>query len=184
MQQQLEPQLVDLVDRDEQQLVVRGWVGLQHLLTHYSLERLLYRLSQSPHRDAFVLKGAMLFGLWSKQRHRPTKDLDLLGKGEISVAQFEQVFREICKQPVPDDGLLFKPETVNAEPIREEEEYKGLRIQFMAMLGNARIPIQVDIGSGNVITPEVIPLHAPYCASFLHQCLRSILGETVVAGRS
>jgi len=72
---------------------------LQHLLTRYSLERLLYRLTQSPYRDAFVLKGAMLFALWSKQRHRPTKDLDLLGKGEISVDHFEQVFRDICSNP-------------------------------------------------------------------------------------
>ena len=38
------------------------------LLTRYALERLLYRLSRSPHRDVFVLKGALLFALWSEQR--------------------------------------------------------------------------------------------------------------------
>ena len=57
------------------------------VLTRYALERLLYRLSQSPHRDVFVLKGAMLFALWSDRRHRPTKDLDLLGQGDTSVGR-------------------------------------------------------------------------------------------------
>jgi Nucleotidyl transferase AbiEii toxin, Type IV TA system len=49
----------------------------QNFLTRYALERLLYRLSLTPHRDRFVLKGAMLFALWSDEPHRPTQDLDL-----------------------------------------------------------------------------------------------------------
>jgi hypothetical protein len=50
------------------------------ILTRYGLERLLYRLSRSTQGDGFVLKGAMLFALWSDQPHRPTRDLDLLGR--------------------------------------------------------------------------------------------------------
>lgn len=34
------------------------------VLTWYALERLLYRLSQSAHRERFVLKGALLFQVW------------------------------------------------------------------------------------------------------------------------
>lgn len=33
-------------------------------LTHYGLERLLYRLSISAHAPNFLLKGALLFSLW------------------------------------------------------------------------------------------------------------------------
>lgn len=57
----------------------------------------------------------MLFGLWSNDRHRPTKDLDLLGQGEVDVPRFEQVFREICPIPCAEDGIAFKSDTVKAE---------------------------------------------------------------------
>jgi hypothetical protein len=36
-----------------------------YVLTRYALERLLARLGQSTYRDAFTLKGAMLFRVWS-----------------------------------------------------------------------------------------------------------------------
>jgi len=71
----------------------------QILLTRYALERLLYRLSQSPHRHRFVLKGAMLFATWVAAPFRPTRDLDLLGYGENSPEAIREVFREICGQP-------------------------------------------------------------------------------------
>jgi hypothetical protein len=48
------------------------------LLTRYVLERLLC-LSQTPHRDRFGLKGAMLITTWFDDPLRPTRDLSLLG---------------------------------------------------------------------------------------------------------
>ena len=47
------------------------------LLVKYAIERFLYRLSVSPHSDRFVLKGAMLFAVWTDTPHRPTRDLHL-----------------------------------------------------------------------------------------------------------
>jgi hypothetical protein len=58
------------------------------LLTKYALERLLYRLSVSKHRDSFVLKGALLFQLWTSEPYRPTRDLDLLGQGDGSEQRY------------------------------------------------------------------------------------------------
>ena len=55
------------------------------MLTRYSLERLLYRLSVSPWADEFLLKGALLFDLWFDQPHRPTRDIDLLGFGPSDI---------------------------------------------------------------------------------------------------
>jgi hypothetical protein len=46
------------------------------VLMKYALERVLFRLGRSKHRDSFVLKGALLFELWTKDRHRPTRDAD------------------------------------------------------------------------------------------------------------
>jgi hypothetical protein len=97
----------------------------QAVLTRYCLERFFYRLSKSPHRDTFVLKGALLFVLWTGQAHRPTRDLDLLGRWDNSVEGLERLFRDICNQPVEEDGLIFLAGTVRGERIREEEEYQG-----------------------------------------------------------
>jgi predicted nucleotidyltransferase component of viral defense system len=126
------------------------------ILTRYGVERLLYRLSQSKYHDQFVLKGAMLFQVWTNAPHRPTRDLDLLGSGDPSLEHCEEVFRELCKIPVEDDGLIFPAETVKAEKIKEEQDYEGVRIKFLARLENIRIPIQVDVGFGDAVTPGLI----------------------------
>jgi hypothetical protein len=49
------------------------------ILTRYGVEAVLRRLAASPHRDRFIVKGAMLFLIWTGRVHRPTRDLDLLG---------------------------------------------------------------------------------------------------------
>jgi predicted nucleotidyltransferase component of viral defense system len=66
------------------------------LLTKYALERVLYRISQSSHKDTFVLKGALLFELWTEQTHRPTRDADFLSQGENNLERFQKIFEEIC----------------------------------------------------------------------------------------
>ena len=86
------------------------------ILTRYALERVMYRLSRSTHREQFVLKGAMRFALWGDEPHRPTRDLDLLGRGAIDIPRLEQVFREISSVEVEDDGIEFLAETVRGEP--------------------------------------------------------------------
>ena len=112
------------------------------VLIRYGLERLLYRLSQTPHHDRFVLKGAMLFQIWSGKIHRPTRDLDLLAQGPPSPTEFEQIFRDVCNQEVDDDGLDFRTDTIHGERMKEDDEYQGLRLKLEARLGAARIPIQ------------------------------------------
>jgi Nucleotidyl transferase AbiEii toxin, Type IV TA system len=123
----------------------------QGILTRYALERLLYRLSQSRHHDRFILKGAMLFTLWSDEPHRATRDLDLLGKGDNSIPHLEEVFQDICSVPVEEDGLHFRAETVKGEQIKGDKEYPGIRIKLNSVLTgtNTRIAIQVDIGFGD-----------------------------------
>ena len=130
----------------------------QILLTRYALERLLYRLSVSPHRDRFILKGAMLFVTWVADPFRPTRDLDLLGHGDNDAEAIAETFRSICAQPVADDGVTFDVAALTAAPIREEMEYDGVRIRTTATIAGARISIQVDIGFGDAITPAAIRL--------------------------
>jgi len=151
------------------------------ILTRYGIERLLYRLSQSPYRSTFVLKGALLFELWTDHPHRPTRDLDLAGRQETTVADMKRVFAAICAQPVENDGLAFDPKAVRAETIREERAYQGIRVRCLARLGNARIPVQVDVGFGDVITPGPVKLEYPTLLDFPAPRLQAYPRETMVA---
>jgi len=135
--------------------------NVQLVLTRYAVERLLYRLSVSPHRDRFVLKGAMLFSLWTPTPYRATGDLDLLCYGDAGAGATVEMFREICTVDAPEDGVTFISETVQAEVARAENEYSGLRATLQAIIAGARLPIQVDIGFGDVVTPAAREVEYP-----------------------
>jgi len=121
-------------------------------LTHYGLERLLYRLSISTYAPNFLLKGALLFSLWYDLPHRPTRDADLLGFGPDDIDSAMATFREICQIAV-EDGIEFDPTSVKGVLIRKEAGYRGVRIDLTAKLDGARIALQVDIGFGDAVTP-------------------------------
>jgi hypothetical protein len=119
----------------------------QSTLARFGGERLLYRLSKSPHADRFILKGAPLLHRWLGEGIRPTKDLDLLGFGDTSEEALKRVFESLCAIDAPEDGLTFLADSVRVQPIREGQVYGGMRVTLMAMLGNTRIPMRVDVGS-------------------------------------
>jgi hypothetical protein len=151
------------------------------LLTRYAMERLLDRLSRSEHAPRFVLKGALLFALWTGEFHRPTRDLDLLGCGESSGEGLAEDFRSLCALGPADDGLVFAADTVSVEPIREDQEYGGQRVKLEARLGRARIDLQVDVGFGDVITPRAEAIAYPTLLGMESPRLRAYPRETVVA---
>lgn len=151
------------------------------VLTKFALERLLFRLSQSKHRDMFVLKGALLFELWTRERYRSTRDADLLARGDNTPERFVSIFRDVCNIDVVDDGLRFDAQTVKAERITEDADYQGVRVSFMGYLENARIPIQVDIGFGDVITPAPAEAEFPTLLDFPAAKLLAYPKETVIA---
>ena len=132
----------------------------QFVLTRYAIERVLYRLSRSAHADRFVLKGAMLFELWTGQTHRSTLDVDLLSEVSNDVDRLLAVFREVVAAEVEDDGLVIDPASVRGEQIREDQHYQGVRLTATATLAGARIPLQIDIGFGDAVVPG--PQQAEY----------------------
>jgi hypothetical protein len=156
-------------------------LDFQILLTRYALERLLYRLSVSPHRDRFILKGAMLFVTWVADPFRPTRDLDLLASDGNGAAAVAETFRAICSEPVPDDGVTFDTAALEAVPIREEAEYGGVRVRTTATIAGARLPIQVDVGFGDAITPAPVEIDYPSLLDAPAPHLRAYPVETVVA---
>jgi len=123
------------------------------LLNRFGLERLLDRLSRSRHADRFLLKGALLFSLWYDQPHRPTRDADLLGFGSDDPDHLTATFRDLAAIDL-DDGIVFDPNSVRAEPIREDNAYGGVRVRLVGHIGSARCSLQVDVGFGDAVTPE------------------------------
>ncbi|MGE0229703.1 MAG: nucleotidyl transferase AbiEii/AbiGii toxin family protein [Dehalococcoidia bacterium] len=155
---------------------------VQFVLQRYCAERFLYRVGESPHREDFVLKGAMLFALWGGSLYRPTRDLDFTGYGSDDLDAVLDRFRTICVQPVTDDGVTFDASTLTAEPIRDEVEYGGLRVVFDAWLGTAGpIRMQVDIGFGNAIVPGAVEAEYPTLLDAPAPRIRTYPHEAVVA---
>ncbi len=153
----------------------------QLLLTRYANERLLYRLASSAYGDRFVLKGAALFMLWTGEPHRATRDVDLLGFGEPSVERIRAIFAEVITRDVEGDGVRFDVQSLEAGPIREDQEYGGVRVTLTAHVATAKVKLQVDIGFGDAITPEAVVVEYPTLLEFPAPKLRAYPRETVVA---
>lgn len=153
----------------------------QFVLVRYALERLLFRLSKSSHADSFVLKGAMMFSVWSGYPHRATKDLDLLGIGPPDLVRLEEIFREVVLVAVEDDGLAFDASTVKAVRIKEDADYEGVRVTLGTKLGTAKLALQIDIGFGDAVTPAATVIEYPTFLDFAKPRLRAYPKETVVA---
>jgi predicted nucleotidyltransferase component of viral defense system len=151
------------------------------LLVRFTLERLLYRLSQSDYREQFILKGAMLFALWEPTLHRVTRDLDLLGLGHPAPERLAKIFKELCRLEVEADGVDFDPRSVMCEDIRAQDEYAGIRVKLRATVGKAVVPLQVDVGFGDAlpVAPEEITF--PVMLGMAAPKLRAYSRETVVA---
>lgn len=171
----------DSIRRELQRISRARGEDFQRTLTHYAIERLLYRLSRSAVVDRFMLKGAMLFALWTGQLHRATRDLDLAGYGDPSPELLETLFRQLCVLDVEADGLRFDAESVTVSEIREQEQYQGQRIRLIAHLGQSWVKVQVDVGFGDAITPAPIWAFYPTFLSMAAPRLRVYPKETVVA---
>jgi Nucleotidyl transferase AbiEii toxin, Type IV TA system len=123
------------------------------LLNRFAMERLLWRLCKSAHADRFLLKGALLFTLWYGDPHRPTRDADLLGFGPDDEANLIATFREIAAMDEAD-GVVFDPESIKADAIREDNSYGGTRVHLLARIASARCALRIDVGFGDVVTPQ------------------------------
>ncbi len=150
------------------------------LLNNYVLERLLYRLSQTKHRDRFILKGAMLLTKWFEDPMRPTRDLDFLAIGNDDQDEMVRVFQEVCGVSF-SDGVVFDPKSVKIDRIREETEYGGLRITAIAKVDTAQVRVVIDIAFGDSVEPGLQEMDLPVLLDFPAPHLRAYAKETVIA---
>ncbi|RYG18509.1 nucleotidyl transferase AbiEii/AbiGii toxin family protein [bacterium] len=151
------------------------------ILTRYAMERLLYRLSTSPHERLFVLKGAILFTVWSGHPHRATKDIDLLGVGAPDLDRLASIFRDVCDVRAEDDGVVFDAASVTATRIKEDASYEGVRVLLRGKIGSAVLNLQIDVGFGDAVTPAPVVAEFPVLLGSPSPRLRVYPRETVVA---
>lgn len=153
----------------------------QEVLQYYAMERFLYRLSVSEHADKFVLKGALMLAAWGGAATRPTRDIDLLGFLSNQVDEIAAVMREVCEHEVEPDAVAFDAATVAGVVIKEDADYEGVRITFRGTLGNIRLPMQIDVGFGDIVFPEATLTKYPTILDHEPPRLRGYSRETTVA---
>ena len=159
-------------------------IDFNRLQLLYVQERFLARLASGSHRDQFVLKG----GLYLYSRYgtlaRPTKDVDFLGRAAPSdVESVVRAMKEIISLRL-EDGVTFVPEAVTGSVIKEDQEYEGVRVNLIGMLGRSRQPLQIDVGFGDAITAGPVKLEFPTLLNLDGLNTPTILAysiETVVA---
>lgn len=152
----------------------------QEILEHYGMERFLYRLSRSSFSKKFILKGGLLLRAWDTPAARPTRDIDFLGYANNSTEEIIEIVQEICAiQFEQDDGLIFR--SFESETIREDANYEGVRVRLEGCLGSTKIPMQIDIGFGEVMVPGAQPIAFPTILDFPNAKLLGYPMESVVA---
>ena len=150
------------------------------VLVAFGLERFIYRLSVSAHRDRFVLKGGMLVTLWTKDKGRFTRDIDFLSFGAEDEATLKKTIAEILAIDA-GDGLVFDDASLTVAPIREDQVYGVMRLKTTAYLEKTRIPITIDVGFGDALGNPDYTLDYGSLLDFPSASVRAYSPETVIA---
>jgi len=150
-------------------------------LLRYCQERLLYRLSISPYKDRFILKGGLFFLAHHMTPLRPTRDMDLLSRTVLpSGVDLIALFREITRIPCPEDGVRFTS-NLSGMAIKEDADYEGFRLLIPCELGTLRERLQIDIGYGDTIVPGPVPKDFPVLLTHPVPRIQAYSTESVIA---
>lgn len=153
----------------------------QEILQYYAMERFLYRLSVSPCKEAFFLKGGLMLKVWNPATHRATVDIDLLARANNSIETISKLLREICSHAVPNDGIAFDTKEMVLAESQIETEYTGLSARFHAHLHTAKLPLKLDIGFSDQIFPKPAQILYPALLDFPPPKLLGYTPETMIA---
>lgn len=151
------------------------------VMQYYGMERFLYRFSKSEYANKFILKGALLFTVWRIPERHTTRDIDFLARFDNQVENIETVVRSVCDLVVEPDGLIFDAKTVQGRKIKEDADYEGVRVKFIGFLDRSRIPIQIDVGFGDIVYPKTMVIDYPVILDFPKSRLKGYPIESVVS---
>jgi hypothetical protein len=148
------------IHNDLRNLARRDGAVTDQVVLEYLLERFLYRVSvHALGGQHFVLKGGLL--LAQSGARRITRGIDILGRA--FPGDEEELIRRITQIAATniDDGVTFEPDTVTTVPIRQDDEYHGLRLAMSATLGRASLKLQLDVSFGDPVTPAPTLIEYP-----------------------
>lgn len=151
------------------------------LLQYYAMEKFLLRVSKSNYTEEFVLKGALMLRAVGIGESRPTRDIDLHSDHGKEIEELEKMISDCCRIEVEEDGLLFDPESVEGEDIRDQQAYQGVRLKVRGSFGTAKILIQIDIGFGDAIVPGPLWIEYPVILEGERPKLKGYTLESAIA---
>lgn len=122
-----------------------------------------------------------MFLVWGVSVYRPTRDIDFLGFTTNDLDSIARIVQEVCFQEVEPDGIAFDGSTVQSVRIKEDADYEGVRVNLVGYLGKAKIPLQIDVGFADVVSPAPIMLDYPTILHMPAPHLRGYPPESVVA---
>lgn len=129
-------------------------ISTNEVLQNYMFERILERISVSRYKNNFILKGGLLLSSIMGIDTRTTMDMDTCIKGiTLTDEELYKVLEEVLNIDV-NDGVKF--EIRNSEPIREDDDYGGLKYNLISFLDRLRVNLSIDIATGDPITPKEI----------------------------
>ena len=155
-------------------------ISAQLVMQNYMLERLLERISLSPYKHNFILKGGFLISAIVGLDTRTTMDLDTTIKGfTLTHEAIRTIFTDICAVPITDDVNF---ELVGISDIRETDDYPGIRVALKANYLPISVPLTVDVTTADMITPREMEYTFPLLSddrtiSILAYNLETVLAE-------
>lgn len=160
-------------------LAKKKGIHAQEVLQIFMFERIIERLSASPYKDRFILKGGLLISAILGVAGRTTMDMDTTVKGlPMDEQNIRKAISEILNQPV-DDGIEFQ--LLDLTPIREDDEYENFRASIQAAYGKMKIPMKIDITTGDEITPKEIQFSYPFLFDDRRVMVKAYTQETILA---
>ena len=160
-------------------LAKKKGIHAQEVLQIFMFERIIERLSVSPYKDRFILKGGLLISAILGVAERTTMDMDTTVKGlPMDEQSIRKAINEILDQPV-DDGIEFQ--LLDLTPIREDDEYENFRASIQATYGKMKIPMKIDITTGDEITPKEIQFSYPFLFDDRRVMVKAYTQETILA---
>lgn len=143
-------QLKDLINN----MAKKNNVTANSLLQNYMMERFLERISISPYKDNFILKGGFLISSIIGVDLRSTMDMDTTLKGlSVNRDTIENILNEIIAIDV-DDKVIFLLKGI--KNIHDISEYEDFRVAIEAQFLTIKVNMKIDITTGDIIVPKEI----------------------------
>jgi hypothetical protein len=120
----------------------------------YMYDRFIERLAISKYKNNFILKGGFYLSTLFGVENRATMDIDTaITKATFSEENIRKMLEKIISIDINGSAIL---ELANISTIRNEDEYGGYRAAIAIKLGNIKESFQIDIATGDPITPKAI----------------------------